>query len=154
MPPQRRISLKKKIEGEFPEEGANITKLIETLIKSFLKTDSSYGAIADINTNADYIYELVKNYISKEKLDIYALKLGNRILMSKTSVGFEEIYEVIKSHSYLKTKEGVVEIWDDAENRILHFLIIPLRKHFPIEYSTNNEKEKIVNMLLKEYAES
>ena len=153
MPSQRRTALKKRVEGEFPEEGANITALIKTLIKSFLRTDSNYGAIADINTNADYIYKLVKNYISEEKLDIYALKLGNRILMSKTSIDFEEVYEVIRSHSHLKTKKGVIEIWDDPENQILHFLILPLRKHFPIEYSTDGEKERIINLLIKEYME-
>ena len=153
MPPQRRTSLKKRIEGEFPEETANIGKLIETLIKSFLRTDSNYGAIADIDTDVNYVYKLVKNYISEEKLDIYALKLGNRILMSKTNLDFEEVYEVIRKHSYLKTKMGVVEIWDDLENQILHFLILPLRKHFPIEYSTRSEKEKIINVLLREYVE-
>lgn len=153
MPPQGRNSLKRRIEREFPEEGADITELIKTLIKSFLRTDSNYGAITDIDTNVDYIYKLVKKYIAEEKLDIYALKLGNRILMSKTNVEFDEVYEVIKNHSYLKTKRGVVEIWDDLENHILHFLILPLRKHFPIGYLTDNEREKITNLLLEEYVE-
>lgn len=148
---QENSSLKKKVESEFIEEGANLTKLVKTLIRSFLRADSDYGAIADIKTDANYIYKLVKNYIAKEGLDIYALKLGNRILMSKTNLGFDKLYEVIRGRSRLEAKKDNVEIWDDSENRILHFIIIPLRKHFPIEYKAD-EREKIIGILLKKYA--
>ncbi|MEM1529996.1 MAG: hypothetical protein QXL20_00470 [Candidatus Bathyarchaeia archaeon] len=153
MTPQKISSLRKRVEGEFSEEETGITKLIDTLMRSFLRADSDYGAIADIKTDINHIYGLVKNYISEERLDVYALKLEDRILMSKTNVGFDELYEVIRERSNLKEKSGMVEIWDDQENKILHFLIIPLRKHFPIEYSTEAEKEKIINTLLKEYAD-
>lgn len=153
MTPQKSSSLRKRIEGEFSEDEVGITKLIETLMRSFLRADSDYGAIADIKTDIDHVYGLVKNYISEERLDVYALKLEDRILMSKTNVGFDELYEVIRERSNLKAKSGIIEIWDDQENKILHFLIMPLRKHFPIEYSTEAEKEKIVNILLKEYAD-
>lgn len=153
MSPQKISSLRKRVEGEFSEEETGITKLIDTLMRSFLRANSDYGAIADIKTDINYIYGLVKNYISEERLDVYALKLEDRILMSKTNVGFDELYEVVRERSNLKEKSGMVEIWDDQENKILHFLIIPLRRHFPIEYSTETEKEKIINMLLKEYAD-
>ena len=147
---QENSSLKKKVESEFIEEGANLTKLVKTLIRSFLRADSDYGAIADIKTDVNYIYKLVKNYIAKEGLDIYALKLGNRILMSKTNLGFDKLYEVIRGRSRLEAKKDNVEIWDDSENRILHFIIIPLRKHLPIEYKAD-EREKIIGILLKKY---
>ncbi|MEM1581971.1 MAG: hypothetical protein QXK89_05620 [Candidatus Bathyarchaeia archaeon] len=153
MCPQNCPTLKKRVEGEFIEEDANINKLVETLIKSFLRTDSDYGAISDIKSDVNYIYRLVKNYISEEKLDIYALKLGNRILMSKTNIGFDEIYEVIKERSRLEAKKGIIEVWNDPESGIIHFLVLPLRKHFPIEYTTDNEKENIMNTLLEEYAD-
>jgi hypothetical protein len=151
---QKRSSLRKRIEGEFIEKDTSIHKLIEMLIKSFLRADSDYGAITDIKTDVDYIYKIVKNYISNEKLDIYALKIGNCILMSKTNVIFDEIYEIIKERSYLKARKGVVEVWDDPNNRILHFLIMPTRKHFPIEYVTDSDKEEIIKILIDEYAEA
>jgi len=150
---QKRSSLRKRVEGEFIEEDASIHRLVEVLIKSFLRADSEYGAITDIKADVDYIYKLVKNYISNEKVDVYALKIGNCILMSKTNIGFDEVYEIIKERSYLKARRGVAEVWDDPSNRILHFLIIPIRKHFPIEYVTDSEKEKIVKILIDEYAE-
>ncbi|MEM2309293.1 MAG: hypothetical protein QW804_06070 [Candidatus Bathyarchaeia archaeon] len=152
MPPQKSKSLKKRIEGEFIEEGG-INKLVETLIKSFLRADSDYGAISDIETDIDHIYMLVKNYISEERLDIYALKLEDRILMSKTNISFDDLYEVIRSRSYLRAKKGIVEVWDDPESEIIHFLIMPIRKHFPIEYTTEDEKEKIINFLIEKYAD-
>lgn len=149
---QRSSSLRKRVEGEFREEGG-INKLVETLIKSFLRADSDYGAIADIETDIDQIYRLVKNYISEERLDIYALKLEDRILMSKTNISFDDIYEVIKRRSYLRAKKGIVEVWDDPESEIIHFLIMPIRKHFPIEYATEDERENIVNFLLEKCAD-
>jgi hypothetical protein len=151
---QKRSSLKKRVEGEFIEEDASIHKLVEMLIKSFLRADSDYGAITDIKTDVDYIYRLIKNYISNEKVDVYALKIGNCILMSKTNVCFDEIYEIIKERSQLRARKGVAEIWDDPSNKILHFLIMPIRKHFPIEYVTDNEREKIIRTLIDEYAET
>lgn len=152
MPPQKSSPLRKRIEGEFIE-GESVDKLVETLIKSFLRTDSDYGAITEIETGIDHIYRLVKNYISEERLDIYALKLENRILMSKTNIGFDDLYKVIKERSHLRAKKGIVEVWDDSESGIIHFLIMPIRKHFPIEYAADNEKEKIINLLLKEYSD-
>ncbi|MEM2110722.1 MAG: hypothetical protein QXX08_02465 [Candidatus Bathyarchaeia archaeon] len=141
---ERNSTLKKiEVEGEFPEQNQSVKKLVETLIKSFLKSDSDYGAIADINTDVNQVYQIVRNYVNEEKLDVYALKLEDRILLSKTNIGFEAIYEIVKSHSHLQQKKNMIEIWDDAENKILHLIIFPLRKHFPIEYSTEKEKEKL-----------
>ncbi|MEM2341970.1 MAG: hypothetical protein QXX94_00765 [Candidatus Bathyarchaeia archaeon] len=151
---QKRSSLRKRVEEDLAEEDESAHKLIETLVKSFLRADSDYGAITEIRTDINYIYKIIKNYISKENLDVYALKIGNVILLSKTNVGFDEIYEVIRERSHLEVKKGIIEIWDDLENGILHFLIIPLRKHFPIEYATDEEKEKTVKILIDEYSEA
>jgi hypothetical protein len=150
--PLQKNSLKKKIEGEFIEDEANMSKLVEVLIKSFLMTDSDYGVISDIKIDVDYVYRIVRNYISEERLDVCALKLGNRIFMSKTNIGFDDIYVVIEEHSQLKAKKDMIEIWDDAINKIIHFLIMPLRKHFPIEYTTEVERDKIIDTLLDEYS--
>ncbi|MBS7634747.1 hypothetical protein KEJ34_04535 [Candidatus Bathyarchaeota archaeon] len=151
--PLQKNSLRKRIEGEFIEDEANISKLIEVLIKSFLMTDSDYGVISDIKIDIDHIYRLVRNYIAEERLDICALKLGDRIFMSKTSIGFDDIYAVIQGHSLLKAKKDMIEIWDDTINKIIHFLIMPLRKHFPIEYTTEVERDEVIGTLLEEYSD-
>ncbi len=140
-------TLKKKVEGEFPEDEVSVSKLVKTLIKSFLKSDSDYGAITDIKTDIDHIYGMVRDVIDEEKVDVYALKLDDRVLLSKTGADFEAIYEVIKGRSELEIKKDMIEIWDDAMNRILHLIVVPVRKHFPIEYSTSKEKEKMIEKI-------
>jgi len=152
MQSQKRRPLRRKVSGEF-EEDISIGKLIETLVKSFLKSDSDYGAITDIKTDVDSVFKLAREYISKEDLDICVLKIGNSIFMSKTSARFDDIYKVIKKNSQLTVKRDIIEIWDDAENGILHFLVLPLRKHFPIDYESNSERREIINALLKECVE-
>jgi hypothetical protein len=51
---------------------------------------------------------------------------------------------VIKTRSELQIKKDMIEIWDDAANRILHLIIVPVKKHFPIEYLNIREKAKII----------
>ena len=133
-------TLKERIEGEFEEQKIGIEKLIETLMESFCRSDSDYGAIADIESDIDQIYFMVKKYIEEKRMDIYALKINNRILLSRTNEGFEDLYEVIKRHSGLQIKKDMIEIWDDADNKILHLLVMPVRKHFPIKYRTQKQK--------------
>jgi len=147
MPPEGKSALRKKIAGEFSEENLGIRKLIETLIKSFLRTDSNYGMITDIKSDINALYNCIRDYITREKLDIYALKFGNQILLSRTNFGFDEIYEVIRMNSILQLKKNMLELWDDEKNKILHLIIAPLKKHFPIEYSNEREKLKIMKTL-------
>jgi hypothetical protein len=137
-------SLKKKDEGYFEEKSINLSKLVKTLMKSFLRAESNYGSIENIKTDINRIFNLVRKYIDEEKNDIYALKLDDKILLSKTNIEFEDLFRVIKNHSYLAIKKDVYEIWDDVENNILHLIIISMRKHFPIEYSTKQEKERLL----------
>jgi hypothetical protein len=140
-------SLREEIEGEFEEKEIGAEKLIETLMESFLRSSSDYGAIADIETDIDYIYSLVKRYIEERKMDVYALKIDDRILLSRTNEGFDDLYEVIKRHSELQIKKDMIEIWDDAENQILHLLVIPVRKHFPIKYTSPKKKIETIKKI-------
>jgi len=140
-------TLRKKVEGEFPEQTVNVGKLVKTLIKSFLKSDSNYGAITDIKTDVDRIYGIVQSIIDEEKVDVYALKLDDRVLLSRTGTDFDAVYEVVKGHSELQIKKDMIEIWDDAKNKILHLIVVPVRKHFPIEYSTPKEKSKMIEKI-------
>jgi len=140
-------SLREKVEGEFEERKTGITELIKTLMESFLRSDSNYGAITDIQTDINRIYMLVKRYIEKKKLNIYVLKMGDRILLSRTDETFDDLCEVIRRHSKLQVKRGIIEIWDDSDNKILHLLILPVRKHFPIKYSSSRQKAQIIRKL-------
>jgi len=140
-------SLKKKVEGEFSEQTVDVSNLVRTLVKSFLRSDSNYGAITDIKSDIGFIYDLVVKYIEGEKMDVYALKLDDRILLSRTSADFDGVYEVLKTRSELQIKKDMIEIWDDAANRILHLIVVPVKKHFPIEYSNAKEKAKIIEKI-------
>ena len=142
-------TLGKKVEGEFAEGTLGIRKLIETLIKSFLKSESNYGTITDIEETSS-VMVLLRNYIQEEKLDIHALKFRDKILLSRTNLEFEDLYEVVKKYSTIYLKRRLVEVWDDKKNKILHLLIIPLRKHFPIEYSDQKEYEENIEIILEE----
>lgn len=140
-------ALRKRMAGEFLEDNQSIRELVETLIESFLRTDSSYGEITDVKCDIDGFYKCVMDYVRDEKLDMYALKFDDRILLSRTGFGFEEIYKVVRMNSILQRKEKMLELWDDEKNKILHVIIAPLRKHFPIEYSDGREKLKIMKNL-------
>ena len=84
------------------------------------------------------------SYIDEERLDIYALRLADRILLSKTNVDFENLYGVIKERAHLQIKKDMIEIWDDAHSRILHLIIVPVKKHFPLDYSTSRQRAKMI----------
>ena len=139
--------MRKRIAGEFPEESLGIKELTETLIESFIKTDSNYGMITDVRTDLNLFYRCIKDYVKSKNLDVYALRFGDRILLSRTSFGFNEIYKVVKMKSTLRLKKDMLEIWDDEENKILHLVIAPLKKHFPLEYSNKKERLKIIENL-------
>jgi hypothetical protein len=138
---------KKKIERRPPKQDSNLQRLVKASIKSFLEAESYYGAITDIKGDISQIYTMLKGYIEKEKIDIYALKIDDRILLSKTIVGFEDLYELIKNRSELQVKKDGIEIWDDAANKILHLIMVPVEKHFPIEYSTTKHKTDLTKKI-------
>ena len=140
-------SLRERVEGEFEERKTGIIELIKTLMQSFLRSNSNYGAITDIQTDINRIYILVKRYIEEKKLNVYALRIGDRILLSRTDETFDDLYNVIRQHSKLQVKRDVIEIWDDSDNKILHLLILPVRKHFPIKYNSSRQKAQIIRKL-------
>ncbi|RJS85831.1 hypothetical protein CW706_00010 [Candidatus Bathyarchaeota archaeon] len=139
--------LKEKVEEEFEEKDGNLNKLVETLMESFLRSNSNYGAITDIETDINRIYDLVRKCIKKRRMKVYALKIDDRILLSKTNEEFSDLYEVIKECSDLQIKKDMIEIWDDAKNRILHLLITPVRKHFPLRYKNSRQRLEIIKKI-------
>jgi len=141
MKPKDKLSSKKKDEAKH-------SNMVKTLLETFMGSDENYGAITDIKADVNYVHKLLMEYVDREKLDVYMLKLEDRILLSKTNVRFEKLYKTIKRQSNLEIKKDVMEIWNDADNKILHLFVIPVRKHFLIEYSTATQKTDLVNQIL------
>lgn len=140
-------SSKKNVEGEISEQNINMINLVKTMLKNFLTSDGNYGAITDVKADTNSIYTTMMDYVNKEKLDVYVLKLEDHILLSKTNVCFEELYKAIKKQSELEIKKEIIEIWNDTNNKILHLIILPVRKHFPIEYSTTTQKTELIEKI-------
>lgn len=148
MQSQKRKSLKRRVEEEV-EESTCVNNLIETLLRSFLKSSSDYGLITDIKSNVNYVFNLIREKIAEKDLNIYALKVRGEIYLSKAIEHFNELYEVIRGRSQLIVKKDIIEIWDDCDSRILHFLIPSLRRHLPIEYEDERERKEIIDDLLE-----
>jgi hypothetical protein len=136
-------------EEEILEKDLNNERAVGSLIRKFLKSDSDYGEITNIKQDIVHIYDLIKEYVLQNHLDIYALKLQDKIILSRTNFEFEKIQKVVKNHSNLILEIDMIEIWDDLKNKILHLLILPLRKHFPISYNNGKSKLEKVELILK-----
>jgi len=145
MKPKRKLSSKK---GEAEHREHTLSNMIKTLLVTFMGSDENYGSITDIKADVNCVYKLLIDYVNEEKFDVYVLKLEDCILLSKTNVRFEELYKTIKRQSSLEIKKDVMEIWNDADNKILHLFVIPLRKHFLIGYSTTTQKTDLINQIL------
>ena len=144
---EEKPSSKKNVEGEIPEQNINMINLVKTMLRNFLASDGNYGAITDIKADTNSIYTTMMDYVNKEKLDVYVLKLEDRILLSKTNVCFEELYKAIEKQSEIEIKKKMIEVWNDTNNKILHLIIIPVKKHFPIEYSTPTQKTELIKKI-------
>jgi hypothetical protein len=141
-------ALKERVEEEISDQGFNNERVVESLIKKFLESDSDYGEISNVEHDIKYIYDLIRDYVFQKHLDIYALRLKEKIILSRTNFEFENIHNVVRCHSDLVLEIDMIEIWDDSENKILHLLILPLRKHFPISYSSSKTKLKKIELIL------
>lgn len=142
--------LEKKVEAEISEQTLDRKETIKFLINKFLKSDTSYGEITDIEEDVQSFYDLTRNYIQQEKLDIQALKIKDKILLSRTSSEFEDVKKTVEMYSVLIATRDMIEVWDDCQNKILHLLVLPLRKHFPIGYKSEENRLEIIEELLKE----
>ena len=140
-------ALKEKIEAEISEQNMDKKEIIEVLINKFLKSGSSYGEITKIEGDVQSVYDLIRNYVYQKRLDIYALKFEDKILLSRTNFEFENIQKAVKRHCALIAKKDMIELWDDEQNKILHLFIAFLRKHFPIGYINEENKLEIIEGL-------
>jgi len=137
-----------KVEAEISGENRDKKEVIAVLIGKFLKSDSCYGEITSIEGDVQLVYNLTRDYICERNLDVCALRFGGKILLSRTDLEFEDAQKAVQMYSTLIVKRDVIELWDDCQNKILHFLILPLRKHFPIGYSDEKDKLEIIEGLL------
>jgi len=139
--------LLEKVEADISEHDQDKREVIAVLISKFLKSESCYGEITNIEGDVQSVYDLTRNYLCERKLDVCALRFGDKILLSRTSFEFEDVQKVVQMHSVLIAKRDIIELWDDSQNRILHLLILPLRKHFPISYTDEKDKLEIIERL-------
>jgi len=146
MKPKDKLSSKENGEAKYREH--TISTMVKTLLETFMRSDENYGEITDIKTDVNSIHKLLIDYVNRENLDVYVLKLEDRILLSKINVRFEELYKTVKKQSNLEIKKDIMEIWNDPDNKMLHLFITPIRKHFPIEYSTTTQKTDLINQIL------
>ena len=116
-------------------------------INSFLASNGSYGEIAETGGGVKEVYDFIKGYISKRGIGISVLRGKDRIFLSKPKIEFEEIYKVVKRHCVLLEKKGMMEVWDDKENKLLNVVIPSVRKHFLINYSSLEERNELISSL-------
>lgn len=146
MKPKNKISSKKK--GETKQQENAMSSMVKALIEIFVRSDENYGAITNMKADINSVHRLLMDYVNREKLDVYMLKLEDRILLSKTNMCFEKLYKTIRRQSNLEVKKDVMEIWDNAYDKILHLFVIPTRKHFIMKYSTIAQKKILINQIL------
>ena len=103
-------ALREKIEAEISEKDAEKKDIIELFIDTFLKSDSSYGEITNIEGDVEYVCDLIRNYVHQKHLDIYALNFESKILLSRTNFDFESIQKTVERWSKLITKKDLIEL--------------------------------------------
>ena len=116
-------------------------------INSFLASTGSYGEIAEIEGGVKEVYDFIKGYISKRGIEISVLKGKDRIFLSKPNIEFEETYKVVKRRCVLLERKGIIEVWDDKENKLLNVVIPSVRKHFLINRSLLEKELKTGSIL-------
>jgi len=136
-----------KAEAEISEQNIDGKEAIAVLINKFLKSDSRYGEITNIEEGVQSVYNLTRDYICEKKLDVCALRCRDKILLSRTDLEFEDVQKAVQMYSTLIAKRDIIELWGDSQNKILHLLILPLRKHFPIGYRDEKDKLEIIEEL-------
>ena len=119
-------------------------------INSFLASNDSYGEITEIEGGVKEVYDFIKGYISKRGGNLSVLRGKDRIFLSNPKIEFEEIYKVMKRHCALLEKRGIMEIWDDKENKLLNVVIPSVRKHFVVSYEDEEHKSGEAEALLRE----
>jgi len=124
-----------------------VKKTVIELINSFLASNGNYGEIAEIEEEVKEVYDFIKGYISKRGIAISVLRGEDRIFLSKPKIEFEEIHKVVKKHCVLLEKKGIMEVWDDKENKWLNVVISSVRKHFLIPYSSLEKELKTGSVL-------
>ena len=117
------------------------------LIKSFLASNSNYGEIAEIEESIKEVYDFINEYISKRGIETYILMGKDRIFLSKPKINFEEIYKILKRHCVFLVNKGLMEVWDDKENKLLNVVISSVRKHFLVSYRDEKHKRDEIEAL-------
>lgn len=124
-------------------------RIIE-FINSFSASNDSHGEIIEIDRSVTGVCDIIKEYISKRGIDIYVLTGKDRIFLSKPKIKFEAIYAIVKRHCALLESKGIIEFWDDKQNKLLNVIIPSVRKHFLVSYRDEKHKINEIKALLRE----
>lgn len=120
------------------------------LLEEFVKSKADYGEIDEMGVDTVKVYDFIQEHILRKDLPISALKVKNKILLSKNIINFGQIYELIKSFCELTINDKMVEIWQDKENNLLNVVYPSIQRHFPIKYDSEIDKLDKIEAVLQE----
>ena len=127
---------------------------METEIKDFLggfmNSQAMYGEITDIDTKSVEITNFIKDYVLRSGSTLCFLKCQNMIFLSKNNPAFDQLYDIIKKFGTLLVEKGVLELWDDKENKVLNVIFPSIKRHFLAKYSNEEDKVLKINAIMNE----
>lgn len=132
--------------------------MMETEVKDFLErfvsSQAMYGEIIDVDAKSteiyNSIYNSIRDYVLKSTLPLYVLRCQNTIFLSKNNPAFDQLYEVIKKFAILLIEKGILEIWDDRENKVINVIFPSIKRHFLVKYSDEEDKVLKTNAIMNE----
>jgi len=130
--------------------GELIRKEIKDIIEEFITSKVNYSEVSITKENVMEVYNSIKEYILKNDLPFSVLRCQNKIFLSLNKIEFEQLYEVIKRFSTLSLEKGVLEIWEDKENKLLHVVFPSVRRHFIVRYLDEEDKLHKTNSIIYE----
>ena len=123
---------------------------VKDVLQVFVDSQALYGEITDIDAKSTDICNSIRDYMLKSTSPLYVLKCQNTIFLSKNNPAFDQLYEVIKKCCTLQVQKGILEIWDDKENKVMNAIFPSIKRHFLVKYSDNEDKILKANAIINE----
>ncbi len=113
---------------------------VKDCLERFVSSQAMYGEITDVDANSPDIYNSIKDYVLKSTFPLYIIRCQNTIFLSKDNPAFDQLYQVIKKFGVLLVEKGILEIWDDKENKVINVIFPSIKRHFLIKYLDEEDK--------------
>ena len=123
---------------------------IRDALDGFMNSKDIYGEITDVDTKSAETTNFIKDYAMKSGSTLCFLKCQNTIFLSKSNPAFDQLYEVVKKFGTLLIEKGVLELWDDKENKVLNVIFPSIKRHFLAKYSTEEDKALKISAIMNE----